>query len=265
MKKTVTTPPNKYYLDWVDALKAFAILGILLNHLIEEFGPGPWFTNPTNDWPDFATRMQNILPAVDNWIAKIVFFLGWLGDSGPGVFILLSGFGLSLGLLKKNVKSLNIKEFYTKRLLRIFPLYIAIHLLVLLGSNFVPGYEFSVGSIDSFFSLLGLRFTDELFFHINPSWWFIWLILQMYIVFPLLFKLMGRVGISWFLVITFGFTFLSRGMGLLGVDYSDNLYYWMTGLFLRNAVWRNLHLEWSLPICLSIHEKGSSNFCKVEG
>ena len=41
-------------LDWLDPLKAMALLAIILNHIVEEFGSKPWFTNPFNGWPDFA-------------------------------------------------------------------------------------------------------------------------------------------------------------------------------------------------------------------
>ena len=113
---------KKIFFDWVDALKAFAIIGILMNHLVEEFSPGPWFTNPSNDWADFSIRMKNLLPPVENIALKFVYFLGWLGDSGPGVFILLSGFGLTMSALLNENAQLSLRSFYLKRLRRIFPL-----------------------------------------------------------------------------------------------------------------------------------------------
>ncbi len=222
---------KKLYFGWVDALKAFAILGILLNHLVEEFGPGPWFTNPSGNWPDLATRMRNLIPPGDNLALMAVRFLGWLGDSGPGVFILLSGFGLALSALQKEGQRVAPLRFYRKRLSRIFPLYIAIHLLTLAGLAFIPGNEYSLAHPYTLLSLMGLRFTDSLFFYINPSWWFIWAILQLYLVFPFLYRMMNRLSLPWFLGLTLAFTVLCRGAGLLGIRYSDSLYYWMTGIF----------------------------------
>jgi len=75
---------------------------------------------------------------------------------------------------------------------------------------------------------MGLRFTDSLFFYISPAWWFVWLILQLYLVFPFLFRLLNRFGVKPFLLIAIGFTFLSRLFGLL---FSGSLYFWMTGIF----------------------------------
>jgi peptidoglycan/LPS O-acetylase OafA/YrhL/lysophospholipase L1-like esterase len=219
------------HLDWLDPLKALALLAILLNHLVEEFGKGPWFTNPSQDWPSLADRLSNIYPTQFPFPISLVQFLGWLGDSGPGVFILVSGFGLTWAALNRGEQRVELGNFYRRRLLRIFPLYIAIHLIILAVSLIVPGSSYTLASPMTLLSLLGLRFTDSLFFYINPSWWFIWLIIQLYVVFPFLFRLLQRSGVRNFLIITLAFTFASRFLGIMGVRYSQGLYFWMTGIF----------------------------------
>jgi peptidoglycan/LPS O-acetylase OafA/YrhL len=225
---------SKINLKWIDAIKAFAILGILLNHFVETFGPGPWFTNPSGNWPDFSTRMHNIIPE-GNIIRSAITFLGWLGDSGPGVFILISGLTLTLSSYRME-NLFGIKSFYQKRLARIFPLYITIHILILALAILVPGNHLNTGNPKVLISLLGLRFTDGLFYFINPSWWFIWLILQLYIVFPFLFKLLRKRGVKQFLLITVGFSILSRLSGIAGLRYSHHLSYWMNGIFFGTRV-----------------------------
>lgn len=222
---------EKKHLFWVDGLKAFAIIGILLNHFVESFGSFPWFSNPSYSWPDFATRIMTIFPSDGPIWWRIVQFLGWLGDMGPGVFILVSGFTLTLSALQKDEKEIKIKSFYQSRLVRILPLYMVIHILVMISGEFLSEGSMNIASPSIFLSMLGLRFTDGLFFLLNPSWWFVWLIIQLYIVFPFLYKYLNHVGIRIFILITFGFTILSRLVGLLDITYSGNLYYWMTGLF----------------------------------
>jgi peptidoglycan/LPS O-acetylase OafA/YrhL/lysophospholipase L1-like esterase len=220
---------NNFRFEWVDALKALAILGILLNHFVEEFGAGPWFSNPSYNWPDLTYRLSHIFPDGQNLVTIGVKFLGWLGDMGPGVFILLSGFTLALSQFKKEK---TIGEFYSSRLARIFPLYIAIHIIVLAFALIVQQpANINLFSPRVLLSIMGLRFTDTLFFYINPSWWFIWLILQMYLLFPLLFRLLKNSNNITFISVTLGITILSRLAGLLNLTYSNNLYYWMTGLF----------------------------------
>lgn len=219
--------PGRKNIDWIDGLKAFAILAVLLNHSVESFGFLPWFSS-SGHWPAFSERIHSIFPSSNNFFADIVIFLGWLGDMGPGVFILLSGLTLTLSALNKKKSTV---DFYRQRAKRIFPLYIFIHLLILFFIVFIFRWNTDVFSFKTLFSLAGLRFTDELFFFINPSWWFIWLILQMYLFFPFLLRLMNRRGRTIFFLITLFITLLSRLAGLLDLTWSDSSYYWMTGIF----------------------------------
>ena len=215
-------------LDWLDPLKALALLGILLNHTVEEFGPGPWFTNPSNDWPDFQTRMSGLFPQGHSLPVSLIQFTGWLGDSGPGVFIFLSGLGLTWAALSARDERINVRGFYKRRVARIFPLYVAMHFVMLAAALLVPPSRLTMASTATLLSMLGLRVTPELFFYIAPAWWFVWLVLQLYLVFPFLYNFLRRKGVALFLFVTCAFTFVSRLLGLL---FSDHLYYWMTGIF----------------------------------
>ena len=213
-------------IDWLNPVRALALLGILLNHLVEEFASGPWFTHPANDWPDLATRLKNLYPHdLSSPFLSLVQFGGWLGDNCPGVFILVSGVGLTWAALHRSDR-VPFSDFIKRRLLRIFPLYITLHFIFLFGSLFIPGSTLTMASPHTLLSLMGLRLAS--FFYLNPSWWFIWLILQLYVIFPLLYRGLHRMGWKWFLLITYGITFLSRFYGLL---FSKSLYFWMMGLF----------------------------------
>ena len=217
----------KTKLEWVDALKGFAILGILLNHFVESFRSYPWFTNPYSDWPDLATRLGNIIPADGSIPFRLVKFFGWLGDMGPGVFILLSGLTLTLSAYRNR---LSVIDFYRKRLWRIYPLYMVIHAVVLFVAVYVFHWEIEAFSVKTLLSFLGLRFNESLFFFINPSWWFIWLILQMYMLFPFLFLLLKKIRLQSFIFITLFITIISRLAGVAGW-YEGEMFYWMTGMF----------------------------------
>ena len=215
-------------LVWADAARALALIGILLNHFFEEFGTHPWFTNPSNGWPDFQTRIQQVYPRdYDSLIVSFIQFLGWLGDSCPGVFVLLSGFALTWACSTRGA-TVRPVEFYRHRILRLFPLYVAMHVVILAGAAAIPGSTISMAGTKTLLSLLGLRFDASLFYYINPSWWFIWLILQLYVLFPYLHNLLSRIGVKKFIAVTFLFTFACR---LYGIVYSENLYLWMTGIF----------------------------------
>lgn len=215
-------------LDWVDALKAFAIIAILLNHSVEAFNSIPWFSNPSTNWPSFAERMSNVFPQQGTLTIRIVQFLGWLGDMGPGIFIFASGLTLTLSALNKPKNTL---DFYKSRIIRIYPLYITIHLIILFVAKFIFKWNIHILSPYNLLSLLGLRFTNGLFYYLNPSWWFIWLIIQMYIFFPLLIYILKKKGATNFLVLTFVITILSRIAGIFHNTLHVNLFIWETGLF----------------------------------
>ncbi len=216
----------KIKLDWIDALKAFAILGILLDHATESFYFYPWFSSPAENWPPFSERLTHIFPKDGPVLFRVVQFLGWLGDMGPGVFIFVSGLTLTLSALNK---PLNKTEFYKSRALRIYPLYISIHLLTFLIA--IIFFKWKVGLLYTGLSLFGLRLTNSLFWFLNPSWWFIWLIIQLYVLFPFLIDLLKKKGAVYFLLVTFAVTVISRTSGVMGFTFSADLSKWMTGLF----------------------------------
>ena len=221
--------PAAIKVDWLDPLKAFAILAVLLNHLVEAFGPGPWFTNPSNNWPDLATRLHTFFPHDRLWPVAAVRSLGWLGDSGPGVFIFASGAGLTLAALRHASKiDSTVSSFYRRRLARLYPLFIAMHFVILGAALAIPGNRLTFGSPATLLSLVGFRGSEKLFFYIAPAWWYIWLIVQLYLVFPFLMRWLERSGPMWFFTGTLILTVASREIGIL---YSPHLYVWMSGMF----------------------------------
>jgi peptidoglycan/LPS O-acetylase OafA/YrhL len=215
---------------WVDFLKGMALLGILLNHFVEEFSKPFGLSFPVSDWQSFSFQNQNLLKTGQSLLWLFTRFMAWVGDHGPGVFILLSGFALTYSAFSgKHQKGL--LWFYNKRLLRIYPLYIIIHFIVLLGVLIVFGREVNWGRNHVFLSILGLRASDSLFFLFNPSWWFIWLILQLYLIFPFLLWLLRKTDTLKFLIITLAFTVVCGLLGLMGFRYSGSQYNWLTGIF----------------------------------
>ncbi|MBA2684128.1 MAG: acyltransferase family protein [Gemmatimonadaceae bacterium] len=219
--------------DWLDPVKALALLAILLNHVVEEFGPGPWFTNPENSWPSLAVRLHTMVPPGTTLFLRSVRAAGWLGDAAPGVFILASGVGLTLSALANPADTLSARAFYRRRLVRLFPLYIAMHFVVLAGALFVPGNLDSFAGLRTMLSLTGIRALPGTFFHISPSWWFVWLILQLYVVYPYLFRALRKLGPANFLLAAIVLTMAARGVGLA---LPRGRYAWLTGLFFASRL-----------------------------
>jgi peptidoglycan/LPS O-acetylase OafA/YrhL len=218
--------------DWLDPLKGIALLGVMFNHLVEELQTDSWFVSSSGIWAGILERVSNpLLFENDSSLVVFVKLLAWIGDYCPGVFILASGFGISWALLDADYSSIDWKAFFKRRALRLYPAYIFLHFLFLGGALFIAADTTTIADPKILLSLLGIRITDALFFFINPSWWFVWLIIQLYLVFPALFILLTRQGVGKFLLITFLIAFFSRLSGILGIRYSDSLYFWLLGIF----------------------------------
>src|SRR5213079_926622 len=90
--------------------------------------------------------------------------------------------------------------WYRARFLRLSPMYLVAH-LVYLVSLFMARLD----SVDVciVLSLLGLRFIDIQmnFMYLNAAWWYFSMLIQFYLIFPLLFLMARRMGPLWFLFI----------------------------------------------------------------
>jgi hypothetical protein len=109
--------------------------------------------------------------------------------------------------------------WYRSRFLRLYPMYWVAH-LVYLVSPFVVRPEQVDGRI--VLSLLGLRFVDiEMnFYYLNPAWWYFSMLIQFYLLFPLLFWAARRLGPWTFLLTACAVGFLARYLML--VVYPQN-------------------------------------------
>jgi len=99
--------------------------------------------------------------------------------------------------------------WYRARFLRLYPMYWVAHLVYLLSP-----FEARLEPVDSriILSLLGLRFIDiEMnFMYLNAAWWYFSMLIQFYLIFPLLFLAARRLGPSRFLVIACAAGFFAR-------------------------------------------------------
>jgi peptidoglycan/LPS O-acetylase OafA/YrhL len=213
---------KKPSLSWLDLTKSIAIVWVVLNHLVERVFGYPYVANPNQDWPSFAERLAQLRPLEGfgflNAPINLVRYLGWLGDQGVTLFIIASGFGLTWGLLKRGeTSSLRGSSFLRRRAERIYPPWWAVH-LIFLGSALIVGWGLSPTDIRTYLSFAGVRFTPELFYYFSPAWWYVGLIIQLYLVFPLLWKGLQKLGPARLLVFGALLCFISRSLGFLFFD-----------------------------------------------
>jgi peptidoglycan/LPS O-acetylase OafA/YrhL len=199
-------------LDWPDPIKGLAITGVVVYHIALLLYRTPPFDHPKDDWAPLAERLAQMQPlANDSTVAFALInafrYLGWLGYQGVGVFVLLSGFGLAWSAARA---PMNAGNFYRRRLWRLLPMYWAAH-AVFVGMNALTGQpELSLTDSRFYLSLLTLRVTPDTWFYISPAWWYVWLMVQLYLAFPLLWRWLQRFGPKHFLAGTLLLTLFSR-------------------------------------------------------
>ncbi len=233
---------------WLDISKGLAILFVAYFHFFRTYFEHG--TVPPADWSGVATGAVTILKLV--WLK-----ISGLGFHAVGVFIILSGWTLMQSTMRRAESgALAWGAWYRARFLRLYPMYWVAHLVYLL-SPFVVRLE----PVDSriILSLLGLRFIDIQmnFMYLNAAWWYFSMLIQFYLIFPLLFWMARRFGPWCFLLIACAAGFFARYL-LLVVWPQNGL--WVLGGFaicrlpefglgMALAMWHSrstAHVEWFL-------------------
>ncbi|MEL6351724.1 MAG: acyltransferase [Cyanobacteria bacterium J06627_28] len=164
------------------------------------------------------------------------------GNTGVNLFLVISGFGLTASWWKrygsKGIETMPIREFWTKRVFRIFPLFwLSIVLSVLL--YFIrPGWApfgqdiWQQGSLAAIGALLATvttirNFIPEYYYFLNGAWWYIGLSLQLYLIFPILIKRGQQWGWQNLLMLSLLFSLAYRAVFSLAPIEAA----WMTAAF----------------------------------
>ncbi len=143
---------NSFYRPELDCLRFFAFLAVFVHHTM----------------PDtVAFYRQRHLPASLTNVA-------YAGSFGVDLFFCLSAYLITELLLreKDQVGHLNVKAFYVRRMLRIWPLYFAF-VLFAFGLTFIDrSQHFTVGALLMFLLLLGnwAKGTTQILSVANPLW-----------------------------------------------------------------------------------------------
>ena len=223
-------------LAWLDGVKGLAILWIVFFHFFK--------TYEHNRFPDplrahyFAAFLDQCGPdSLGATLACIgrAFFVAVsnVGFHAVGVFVVMSGFGLAYSLARTGNPENGWGGWYRSRVLRLFPMYWVAHLIYL-----VSPFQAHLEPLDYRFilSFLGDRIVPiyMIFSYANAAWWYFDLILELYIVFPLLFRLLRKAGAGWFLVVCGLETIASRYILLFVIPASGN---WLLGGFCGCRLW----------------------------
>ena len=148
------------FFEGVNGLRFFAALAVVITHI---------------------ELMKGFFGIENNWQSTIIFNLGGLGVY---FFFVLSGFLITYLLLveKQRTQTISVKQFYWRRLLRIWPLYYAI---TLIGFFVLPKFQL--------FNIESLQHNFELHFNTNL---FLYLLILPNVAFSM-FSAVPNIGQTW--------------------------------------------------------------------
>ncbi|MDH7447493.1 acyltransferase family protein [Aquimarina sp. 2201CG14-23] len=178
----------KLTIDQTNFLKGIGILLIMFHNFFHLLPP--FIGENEFDWD--ATRVYKLGTTLFN--SPSAFFniaFSYFGHYGVQIFIVLSGYGLSMKYLQNNEK-IKLVPFMINRVSKLYPVYVLsiIFLIItflLRDSRVLNVYEMR----DLLFNLSFVNnFLPNKALNINGPWWFFSLIVQLYAVFPLFFFLL---------------------------------------------------------------------------
>src|SRR5258708_32748280 len=113
-------------LAWVNLIRAVGFLWILSDHLAIQLFGSPAFANPQPNWVSLTDKIAQLRPLSGYGLLDIPFnvlrYIGWNGDTGVQLFLIISGFGVTWSLLGRQAKlPLELRSFYRKRFERVYP------------------------------------------------------------------------------------------------------------------------------------------------
>ena len=182
--------------QWLDSVKGMAVLWIALYHCLLNYGSGniPWPITIDSFSVYMRLGAQGSVPEkLAHGAGGVIAAILQRGPQAVGVFILFSGFGLTYSLVKRGKAKAPWTTWYRRRLTRLFPVYWVAHIIFLVSPLTVIESPIDYRFLLSF---LGDRVcpVEKMFFYLVPSWWFIGLLIELYLFYPLLFVLMKRMG-----------------------------------------------------------------------
>jgi peptidoglycan/LPS O-acetylase OafA/YrhL len=266
-------------IEVLDYVRGLAIVHIFLYHYYIEWFQGSFLLVVGGVGPNLQ-RLAIFHDAGFVGFLKNAFSFLWVyGFASVNLFLLLSGFVLTYSTLKNEKKEGNrmenensmpqIFEFYRKKLRRLLtPFYVT--LVIGIGILYLRNVLFPMFAGPPVFSWTDaakvmfvpfLVYDVSLLQRFNGDLWFITLIMQLYLLFPLLYAALKRFGLWKFLGGCFALTVLYRVIATyflstapMGVIYSTENSYYLFSFFLPRL------LEFALGMTIGVMQFRDERF-----
>lgn len=170
------------------ALKGFAILCIVFHNFFHWMAPSPG-ENEFVFYPECVHNFFRLLGEQPSEFINIIF--SYLGHYGVQIFVLLSGYGLAVSMLRHEK---DWTTFIVDRLKKLYPLLLTAIIVFILyvivnEHRILRPNEWSVVWQELLF--IHTLIPDS-WLSLNGPWWFFALIFQLYLLFPLLFRFIRK-------------------------------------------------------------------------
>lgn len=230
-------------------IKGFGILCIVLHNYFHWLAPSPG-ENEFDFSPDRVANFFHLLGEKPGEFVNILF--SYLGHYGVQLFVLVSGFGLALSMMKHQR---TWESFVVTRLKKLYPLLLVGVVFFIFSKVLIEGEMISAHDK----SEIGLKL---LLIHtlipnagtsINGPWWFFGLIFQLYLLFPILFKLIEKWGwkafavicmLSYSLFFVFRYVLLSYQGTLIMLNAPGHLPEFCLGILLAFCKDKKINVLW---------------------
>ncbi|MDJ1180729.1 acyltransferase [Roseofilum sp. BLCC_M91] len=209
-------------INWIDQIKGLAIFGILLFHFFQ----------------NYPERIPLVV-TLDQLGAKV-------GFAAVDIFFVMAGFNITYVMARKNLLPtihFDWRSWLIKRLNRLYPTYL-LAVIFSLVLYFLLSYPQKYIFPDFLLSVAGLA--GYTFQSINPGFWFFTVILQAYLVTPLIFRISQSKPII-LLIVTLFLGVVTKVL-CFNTDTSSDLYwYLLQNDFLGSYIFQfGLGLYWGI-------------------
>lgn len=204
----IDKPATPIHLPGLNGLRAIAAMAVVFSHTtlaLGEFGLNPFILGTTKDGKPQSLN---------------------LAAFGVSIFFALSGFLITFLLMKeKEVKPVNIKNFYLRRILRIWPLYYS-YFLVCIITLMVYGMPFNKTAV-VFYTLLAanIPFILDTAMPFLTHYWSLGVEEQFYAFWPWMVKKLNHNLLKAIVTVTVILILLRVGFRLLEIKYGIGLPY----------------------------------------
>lgn len=150
------SPGERFYHPELDVLRFFAFFFIFIHHSLPHD-------------PEFYTKL-----GTGQWLAQIIAGIGAAGAFGVQLFFMLSSYLVTELIIRERAlrSDVDLKAFFIRRMLRIWPLYFAFLAFAWVLQYFVPGQHIGWRAALAFIFLAG-------------NWWIVFVGFPNSVIFPL--------------------------------------------------------------------------------